>query len=30
MGMRLEEGVREARLVKESVPTDGSEEKDQE
>jgi hypothetical protein len=26
MGMRLEEGVREGRIVKGSVPTDGSEE----
>jgi hypothetical protein len=30
MGMRLEEGVREGRLVKESVPTDISEEENQE
>ena len=30
MGMRLEEGVREGRLVKESVPTDSSKEEDQE
>jgi len=29
-GMRLEEGVREGRLVKESVSTDSSKEKDQE
>jgi hypothetical protein len=29
-GIRLEEGVREGRLVKESVPTDSSEEEDQE
>jgi len=30
MGMRLDEGVREGRLVKESIPTDSSEEKGQE
>jgi len=30
MGMRLEEGVREGRLVKENVPTDRSKEEDQE
>jgi len=30
MGMRLEEGVREGRLVKESVPTNRSKEEDQE
>jgi len=30
VGMRLEEGVREGRLVRESNPTDSSEEKDQE
>jgi len=30
MGMRLEEGLREGRLVKESIPTDSSEERDQE
>ena len=29
-GIRLEEGVREGRLVKESVSTDSSEEEDQE
>lgn len=30
MGMRLDEGVREGRLVKENIPTDNSEEKGQE
>ena len=30
MGMRLEEGVQERCLVKESVPTDSSEDEDQE
>jgi len=30
MGIHLEEGVREGRLVKESVPTDRSKEEDQE
>jgi len=30
IGMRLEEGVREGRLVKESVPTDVSNKKDRE
>ena len=30
MGMRLEEGVREGQLAKENVPTDNSEDEDQE
>ncbi|RHN44170.1 hypothetical protein MtrunA17_Chr7g0216491 [Medicago truncatula] len=30
MSMHLEEGVREGRLVKENVPTDRSEDEDQE